>query len=48
MIKHSQSFLGGFVAGMFAMYDVDAHSGGRRRALLRFRPAMALTGTAWH
>lgn len=34
-MKHPLSFLGGFLAGLCAMYYLDAQSGGRRRALVR-------------
>lgn len=36
-MKHPISFLGGFVAGVLAMYYLDTQSGGRRRALVRDR-----------
>lgn len=34
-MRHPLSFLGGFLAGVLAMYYLDAQSGGRRRALVR-------------
>ncbi|MFL6693992.1 MAG: BON domain-containing protein [Ramlibacter sp.] len=35
MIKHPVSFLGGCIAGAFAMYYLDQRQGARRRALVR-------------
>ena len=34
-MKHPLSFIGGFAAGLLAMYYLDARSGGQRRALVR-------------
>lgn len=47
MIRHPISFLGGFLAGVCAMYYLDGASGGRRRALVRDRVVRTGHDAAW-
>jgi len=47
MTRHPISFLGGFLAGVCAMYYLDGASGGRRRALVRDRVVSTGHEAAW-